>query len=233
MDWFGHLLSTFTGQLPGELYSMFSGSGGGATGGRLPTFAQMQKELQEMYGQGREDISGSLRRGIGYEMPFLRGGTAALGTYLGTLGLGGPGARRQAMQQFQTSPGYQYQLQQGTQAAERAAASRGLMGSGAEQQALQRVGQQLANQQYGSWQNRLASLTGLGAQTGRGMAGQQLQGGTSLAQLGLGYGRTLADLYSSLAGTQARELPYQMQGLSQFGQGIGQMLPYIFQMFGG
>jgi hypothetical protein len=221
MDWFDNLLNLFSGS---------------STGGTLPSYMDIQKMLQQMYGQGRTDINTGLRTGIGYEMPFLIGGQGALSNYLGSLGIGTPNQQKAAQLAFQASPSYKFQLQQGTQAAERAAAARGMTGSGAEQQALQRIGQGLANQEYGQWQQRLANLSGLGAQTASGMAGQQLTGGTSLANLGLGYGKTISDLYGRLAGIQGAEMPYQMAGLGELGSGIGSLLakygPSLLSFFG-
>ena len=212
-----------------DLMSMFGG--GKLTGGGLPDYSAMEKQLQQMYGQGRGDISQALTRALGYQQPFMQAGKGALGTYLGTLGLGTQTQQQEAARRFQESPGYQYQLQQGTQAAERAAAARGMMGSGAEQRALQRVGQGLASQQYGQWQQRLAGLSGMGAQTGAQMAQEQTGAGRGLASLGAQYGGLLSNLYGRLAGVQAQEMPYQYAGLGALGQGIGQLLPYIAKLF--
>lgn len=59
-------------------------------------------------------------------------------------------------------PGYQFRLEQGTAAAERAAAASGMTGSGAVLKALARFNQGLASDEYGARFNRLASLAGIG-----------------------------------------------------------------------
>jgi hypothetical protein len=63
---------------------------------------------------------------------------------------------------FADSPDYQFALQQGTQALDRSAASRGRLYSDAQLQGAQRFGQGLASQQFGNYFNRLSSLAGIG-----------------------------------------------------------------------
>lgn len=77
------------------------------------------------------------------------------------------------MSGFQMDPGYQFALEQGTQAIDRGAAARGMLGSGARLKDLTRFGQGLANQQYSDYWNRLAGLSNVGQTTG-----------TSLGQFG-------------------------------------------------
>jgi hypothetical protein len=63
---------------------------------------------------------------------------------------------------MRTSPGYQFRLDQGVQARDRAAAARGMSLSGRQQKELERFGQGLASQEYGNRLNRLAGLAGTG-----------------------------------------------------------------------
>lgn len=63
---------------------------------------------------------------------------------------------------FQESPGYQFAIEQGVNAIDRAASARGLLNSGARLRELTRYGQGMANQEFGNWQNRLAALAGIG-----------------------------------------------------------------------
>lgn len=78
---------------------------------------------------------------------------------------------------FEASPGYQFQLEEGNKALERAAAARGLNLSGATLRESGRFNQGLANQEYGTHLNRLASLAGAG-QTA---VGQQMSAGSNYA----------------------------------------------------
>lgn len=81
---------------------------------------------------------------------------------------------------FQKSPGYDFQMQQGLEGLQSTAAARGGLYSGAAMQAAQTYGQGLANQEYGNFQNRLASL----GQSGQAAAGMQADANTNYAQMG-------------------------------------------------
>lgn len=63
---------------------------------------------------------------------------------------------------FFTSPGYQWRRDQGVQAVERSAASRGLLGSGAAVKAIGRYADGLASSEYQNFGDRLGQLAGLG-----------------------------------------------------------------------
>lgn len=156
--------------------------------GRLAASAQAEAAVR-----GRDEALGELDRGMtattglydaaqGFVEPFRAGGQQGFQTYLGSLGLGGDDARQQALQAFQTGPGYQFAMDQGTQAANRAASAGGMLTSGNTLMALTRFGQGLANQEYGSWQNRLAGLGDMGLQASGAMASNRMR----LGDLGLG-----------------------------------------------
>lgn len=81
-----------------------------------------------------------------------------ISTYLGSLGLGGPEAQTQAVNSFQTSPGYQFGVDEALKGIMRNYAATGGTASGNVLEALQQRGLNLANQEYGNWQNRLAGL---------------------------------------------------------------------------
>lgn len=139
----------------------------GATG-------KASKAAQDQWKQGREDL-----------LPWQKAGQPALGATSDLLGLGGPDAANAAMQRFQASPGYQYQVDQGLRAVDAGAAAKGFTRSGATLQAEQKLGSDLANQDFSNYYNRLFSLSGQGltaAQAISGVQGQAAQG--SLAQGG-------------------------------------------------
>jgi hypothetical protein len=166
-----------------SLFRAFSGRDG-----RLAASAQA-----EAAGRGRDLALGELDQGLdratglydtaqGYFQPFQQAGQQGMQTYLGSLGLGGDEARQQAVGAFQAGPGYQFAMDQGTQAANRAASAGGMLTSGNTLQALTRFGQGLANQEYGGWQDRLAGLGQMGMQAGGAMADNRMR----LGELGLG-----------------------------------------------
>lgn len=147
-----------------------------------------QTQLQ-MYNQTRSDLQ-----------PFTQTGTSALsglsqllgpsGPISTLLGLGPNGAAG-ATAQLQNMPGYQFALQQGGQALDRSAASRGLLLSGGQLKDAQTFGQGLASQQYGTtlsqlgtYGNQIAGLVNTGenaaAQTGNAGSAAANSIGTSL-----------------------------------------------------
>jgi hypothetical protein len=65
-------------------------------------------------------------------------------------------------QGFQETPGYQFQMDEGQKAIERAAAARGLRLSSGTLKEADRYSQGLASQEYGNYYNRLAGLAGVG-----------------------------------------------------------------------
>lgn len=78
---------------------------------------------------------------------------------------------------FQQSPGYQFQMDQGVRALEGSAAAGGNVRSGATMKAMNQFGQGLANQEYGTYMNRLTGM----AQMGQAAAGNQATAGANYA----------------------------------------------------
>lgn len=78
---------------------------------------------------------------------------------------------------FQETPGYQFQFDQGTAAANALAGARGGLNSGRTLQDLTEFGQGIANQEYGNYFNRLSGL----ASGGQAAAGNQANAGGNYA----------------------------------------------------
>jgi len=175
----------------------------------------------QMYENARGDLD-----------PYLQAGTNAL-TGLNALANGDYSA-------FQSSPDYQFALQQGTQALDRSAASRGALYSGGQLADLTSYGQGMASQQLGNYRNSLMSLANMGASAGSAMAGvgqnyagaygsnlnnaASAQGSNALSQ-GNNWGQALTGL-AGLANNQlqGRQSSFQpasslLQGQMTTGQG--------------
>lgn len=88
--------------------------------------------------------------------------------------------RAAGLANFQASPGYNFRLQQGVNALDRSAASRGMLLSGAQNKAISDYGQNTASQEWGNYINQLAGLAGQGAST----AGQEMGANTSAINAG-------------------------------------------------
>lgn len=93
-----------------------------------------------MYNTNRADLE-----------PWRTAGTNALSSYA-----------KQVNTPFQKSPGYQFAFDEGVSAMDRSAAASGRLNSGAHSKALTRYGKGMADQEYGNYLNRLASLSGVG-----------------------------------------------------------------------
>ena len=119
-------------------------------------------------GQGQQQLNGRTDQGVGSSMagnggyaPALQTGGLASGALGNALGLNGPGGNQAATSAFQASPGYDFQVQQATDAASRSAAARGQLGSGNTLDAITRMGSHLAD---GEYQNYLGNLSNAGTQ---------------------------------------------------------------------
>lgn len=146
------------------------------------------------------------------------------------------------MSGFETSPGYQFRMQQGQQAIERAAAASGSYGSGANLKDLTRFGQGVASQEYDSYLSRLLGMQQIGsqataqrAQTAMGieglrssLLGQQagyigqqgaVAGGLGSATAALLTG-TAANQANALTGAGSQAIQYDLAGAQARGQGI-------------
>lgn len=143
--------------------------------------------------------------------PYVTTGNNALAQLSSLYGIGGQNgtsgsstpdtaAMETALQNF---PGYQFAFDQGQQALDRSAASRGLLLSGGQVKDSQAYGQGMASQQFGNYVNQLQALSSLGesgasmtgnaaVSTGQGIAGSTLAGGNAVAQGILGAGQATA-----------------------------------------
>lgn len=143
--------------------------------------------------QGEADSLGAYNQAIGAYQPWVDSGNNARGMYDNALGLNGADGNAAATGAFQAGPGFQFALDQGTQAALRGASAAGMLNSGNTLTALQDRGNGLANQEYGSWLDRLAGNSAQGLQA----AGGQAQGYGNIGAL---YQNTTGDRLSLNSG---------------------------------
>lgn len=128
----------------GYMSSDAAGDAAGAQAGAADAAAQLQ---HQQYLQSREDLA-----------PWRQTGEQALRSLSSLTGLEGEAD----FSAFERSPGYQFRLQQGEQALNRAASARGRLDSGATMQDLMNYGQGMASEEFGNYSNRLAALAGIG-----------------------------------------------------------------------
>lgn len=91
--------------------------------------------------------------------------------YADATGANGAAGNARAVQNFQTGPGYQFQLDQGTQNALRNQASTGQLASGATNVDLQNLGQGMANQSWQQYITNLQPFLGAAGQSAAGIGG--------------------------------------------------------------
>ena len=122
-------------------------------------------------GRGERDVRAEYNRARGYYDPYAARYGAGSEMYANALGLGGAEGNAAAEEAFQEGPGYDFAVNEGLQGVMRNASSLGNIASGNTAIALQERGNQLANQEYGSWLERLSGYDPLamdvaGAQAG-------------------------------------------------------------------
>lgn len=174
--------------------------------------------------------------------PYVKTGGEANTMYANALGLNGAPGTTAAQGAFQAGPGYQFQVDQGLEAAKRAS---GGVYSGNLLDELLKRGQGYANQEYGGWLNRLQGLGGQGLQaTGakagviQGQGGLEAGLGQNLANYGYqtqtGIGNANADASMSKYAAAGNLLGAITGGLALAGKAMGAPIPgnSIGGMFG-
>ena|SRR5579862_3483235 len=140
--------------------------GGLSAAGGLATSLIQKGNVSSAQNQAQGDYQQQIAR----TQPFVNTGTVANTDAANLLGLNGSDAATAAMGNFTSSPGYQFQLQQGLRAVDAGAASQGMLRSGATLKAEDAYGTGLANQDFTNYYNRLAGLSTLGGQVAAGNA---------------------------------------------------------------
>jgi hypothetical protein len=174
--------------------------GAGYGNARTDVTNQFQPSLNALgtgFDQARGDITGAYapamdatKAGINEYQPWIGSGTSADAMYTNALGLNGPGGNAAATGAFQASPGYEWNKSQAVDAAARKASALGIGGSGNTLDAITRLGENLANNEYGSWLTNLNNASSRGLTAASGAAA----GNYNLANLGVGQGHDLGNL---------------------------------------
>ena len=141
--------------------------------------------------------------------PWTTTGVPANADQADLLGLNGPDAANAAMSKFQTSPGYNFQLQQGLRAVDAGAAASGMLRSGATIKGEETFGQGLANTDFGNYWNRLQQLSGNGLTAAGGIAAAATGGASNIAATDRG----AAGAQSSIYGNEASSIGTSVNGL--------------------
>lgn len=135
--------------------------------------------------------------------PYITEGTAAL-SQLGTgLGQNGSLGRQFTQADFQQSPAYQFNLQQGQNAINNAQSVRGGALSGGAQKAIQGYSQQNANNAYNTAYNQFTQNQQQNYQQLSGQAAQGLNATNALGNLGSQYANQVTGINTNIGNAQA------------------------------
>lgn len=174
--------------------------------------AQKKAALTEAAGKGFDEKKKFLQKGTRQQVGSLREGLAPFEqiygqeqqgrqAYMDALGLGTPEDTAAARARFMASPGYQYQLEQGNQSVLRNQASAGGLRSGATGMDLQNYSQNLANQDWGNWLNRLGGFDPY--QSAQGRAGLLTNIGNAYGQQGVNLANAAGSKFDALGNAKA------------------------------
>lgn len=129
--------------------------------------------------------------------PWRTAGGNALGVTADLSGANGLDAAKAAQADFLTSPGYQWQLDQGLRAIDAGAAAKGILRSGATLKAEEAYGQGVAKQDFASYYNRLFDLSKLGETAAAGSADASQKTGAGIADTNMNAGNNTASIYGN------------------------------------
>lgn len=204
-DWFTGEPAKNAAQQNAALFQQYAGQASGALGSAL------------------ENAKASTNKGVAAYTPLSDIGKKygrGSDLYLDAIGANGPEGYARAVSSFKTTPGYNFSVNEATDAVARNAARLGLTGSGNTLQAISDRAQNVADTEYGNWLDRLfstvspeVSSTGAAAS---GVAGQY----GNLANLFNQYGQNQANVFGNVASGTAQAnnqaANAQMQGNANF-----------------
>ena len=188
--------------------------------------------IQSGYG----DAMNAIRGAYGEARPLAQAATAAwnpmieygqrgVNAYMDAAGLGGAEGNARARESFQEGPGYEWQMEQGTDALARTANARGMRTSGNTALDTLKYGQGLANQEWGSYVSRLNPIVNM---YGAGISGRvaglgneaslATNAGTAQANTYTGQANAIAPIFGQMGQTYMTEAQNRARTLAEIGQ---------------
>lgn len=122
---------------------------------------------------GQTNSLASLDKAGGYYAPLSAKYGTGTSLYLDSLGVNGAGGNTRATDAFRAGPGYDWRVSQALDQTNRAAAATGGLQGGNTLAALSDRAGNMASQEFGGWQDRLAGLIAPEFQAVGGMAGAE------------------------------------------------------------
>jgi hypothetical protein len=141
------------------IFDIFTGdSAGEAAHQNRLLLAQNKREGTETLRGGETNSLASLDKAGSYYAPLSAKYGAGTNLYLDSLGVNGAGGNTRATDAFKAGPGYDWRVSQALDQTNRAAAATGSLAGGNTLAALSDRAGNMASQEYGGWQDRLAGL---------------------------------------------------------------------------
>lgn len=127
-------------------------------------YKNAQKETYGQIDTGVANANADYASALGLYSPLSSTYNNGVTMYANALGLNGADGTSAAQSAYSASPGYQYALDQALQAVNRTASAQGQLGSGQTGLDTIKAAYGLANQDYGSWLDRLSGYNTLAGQ---------------------------------------------------------------------
>ncbi len=186
----------------------------------------MQGQQVGAVNQGYGAALNSLQQGYGQAadqwQPINQQNMAGYGMYQNALGLGGQAGHDAATNAFQAGPGYQWNVDQATTQAQRAANKVGGLYSGNTVDQTTRLASNLANQEYDKWVNNLQGFQGAAMNSTGALANIYADQGKGSAALQTGQADALSGIYGTsgqqIANAQIGQGQQQASMTSEYGQ---------------
>lgn len=191
--------------------------------------AQKERErndalIAEARGQALNEIGSGVDQAAPYYTgaierftPWATTGLNAYNTLAGSYGINGQAGNDSAVAAFRASPGYQWNVDQSTDAVARKQSAMGMLGSGNTMTAIQDRAHNLADQEYGKWQSGLNTLAGIGYNA----TGQQANLERGIGDLYAGAGAQRGNVWMQGAGLNVGSNNNYLNSISQSAQTAG------------
>lgn len=194
---------------------------------------QGYEALTSAYGQGRDAINTGANTAQGYYAPLIAKYGAGSNAYGDASGANGAAGYDRARTNFQTNPGYQFQMDQGLQALNRTHAAAGNLNSGNADTDTLKFATGLADQSYGKYMAGLQPYLGGEAGAVGGAAGVATGQGGALNQSYQGQGNAANANYTGQGASNAAATMNEYNISKNMWDGIGKAVNIGSSLFGG
>jgi hypothetical protein len=165
------------------------------------------KRSAQAAAEAAEQMRQAKARAVSYQQPYYQSGNLGLANLTGLLtgqqyntqtGRFNTLSPEERQGLFQTSPGYQFRLDQATKALQASQAARGGLLSGGAAKELTQYSQGIASDEYSNYINQLAGLAGIGQNAANAMGNYEIGAGNQIADYTQAQGLAQAQKYANM-----------------------------------